>query len=117
MAANRGAVDHVLPVVSQSQIDQRLQQCIPDALLGPAPEPNIDRVPLAIAFMHVPPRAAYPQNMQHAVEKEAIVTGWSCPSAALGRQKSADHRPLFIRQIAPKHRCFRKAALNQNQPN
>ena len=96
MAANRGAVDHVLPVVSQSQIDQRLQQCIPDALLGPAPEPNIDRVPLAIALMHVPPRASYPQNMQHTVEKEAIVTGWSCPSAPLGRQKSADHRPLFI---------------------
>lgn len=26
MAANRGAVDHVLPVVGQAQIDQRLQQ-------------------------------------------------------------------------------------------
>jgi len=29
MAANRGAVDYVLPIVGQSQIDQRLQQGIP----------------------------------------------------------------------------------------
>ena len=39
--------------------------------------------------MHVPPRAAYPQNMQHAVEKEAIVTRWPCPPAAFGRRHLA----------------------------
>jgi hypothetical protein len=37
MAANRGAIDHVLPVIGKSQIDQRLQQGIPIALLRPAP--------------------------------------------------------------------------------
>jgi len=42
MAANRGAIDHVLPVIGKSQVDQRLQQGIPDALFGPAPEPDID---------------------------------------------------------------------------
>lgn len=42
MAANRGAINHVLPVIGKSQIDQRLEQGIPDALLCPAPEPDID---------------------------------------------------------------------------
>ena len=42
MAANRGVVDHVLPVVGQAQIGQRFQKGIPDAVLGPAPEPGLD---------------------------------------------------------------------------
>ncbi|MDK2761179.1 MAG: hypothetical protein KYX64_07445, partial [Sphingopyxis sp.] len=41
VAANAGTVDHVLPVVGQTQIDQRLQQGIPNALFGPAPEADI----------------------------------------------------------------------------
>ena len=53
MAPNRGAVDHVLPVVGQAEIDERLQQGIPDALLGSASKPHIDGVPLAVALMHV----------------------------------------------------------------
>ena len=60
MAPNRGAVDHVLPVVGQAEIDERLQQGIPDALLGSASKPHIDGVPLAVALMHVPPGATLP---------------------------------------------------------
>jgi hypothetical protein len=55
VTANAGTVDHVLPVVGKTKINQRLQQRIPDALFGPAPEPDIDRVPLAVALMHVAP--------------------------------------------------------------
>ncbi len=49
MAANGGTVDHVLPVVGEPEIDELLQQGIPHALFGPAPEPDIDRVPLGVA--------------------------------------------------------------------
>ena len=63
MAADRGAVDHVLPVIGQADIDQRLQQGIPDALLVPASEPHIDRVPLAVGRMHVDPRATNPHQV------------------------------------------------------
>jgi hypothetical protein len=72
MAADRGAVDHVLPVVGEAQFDQRLQQRIPDTLFGPASEPDIDRVPLAVALMHVPPWATDPQHMQHTIEKRRL---------------------------------------------
>lgn len=56
-------------VVGQTDIDQRLQKGIPDALLGPATKPDINRVPLTVAFVHIPPRTARPQGMEHAVEK------------------------------------------------
>lgn len=54
------AVDHVLPVVGEPQLDQRLQQTIPNPLFGPAPEPDTDRVPFALALVHVAPWAADP---------------------------------------------------------
>ena len=50
MAANRGAINYVLPVNGKSQIDQHLQQRIPDALYSAAPEPGINRVSLAINY-------------------------------------------------------------------
>ena len=58
VAANAGAVDHVLPVVGEPQIDQSLQEGIPDALFCPAPEPDVDRVPLAESLMYVAPGVA-----------------------------------------------------------
>jgi len=73
VAPDDGAIDHVLPVIGQAQIDQRLQQRIPYALFGPTAEADIDRVPFAVALMHVPPRAADPKDMQHAVEEEPVI--------------------------------------------
>ncbi|MFT8895346.1 MAG: hypothetical protein ABF968_00105 [Acetobacter sp.] len=94
------AVEHMLPVISQAQIYQRLQQGIPYALFSPTPEPDIDRFPLAVAFMHVPSGATRSQNMQHTSEKLAIVFRWTCPASTLRRQKRTNHRPFLIRQIA-----------------
>ena len=111
MAANRGAIDHVLPVVGQAQIDQRLQQRIPNALPGPASEPDIDRVPLAIALVHVAPGAAHPQNMQHAIEKTTVVARWPRPATTLRRQQRSDQFPFRIRQITTAHDCSPKSSL------
>ena len=69
MASNRGAVDHVLPVVGEPEFDQGFEQGIPHALLGPAPKADIDRDPFAVALVHVPPRAADAQHMKHAVQE------------------------------------------------
>lgn len=43
----------VLPVVGEPKLEQGLKQGVPDALLGQAAEPDIDRVSLAVALMHV----------------------------------------------------------------
>jgi len=85
VAANAGVVDHVLPV-GEPQTDQRLQQAIPHTLLGPAPEPDIDRVPLPIAFVHVALRTADPQNMKYPVQETPIIARWTRPAHPLGRQ-------------------------------
>lgn len=73
MASNTEAVDHVLPVVGQARIGQCLKSRVPYAQFGPAPEPDIDRVPLPIALMHVAPWAADLRHAGHAVEKTSIV--------------------------------------------
>jgi hypothetical protein len=44
------------PVAGEPELDQRIEHAIPDALLRPAPETNIDRVPLAVSLVHLPPR-------------------------------------------------------------
>jgi hypothetical protein len=44
-----------------------LQQVMPDALFGPALEVGIDRIPLAVALVHVPKRSADPQHVKHPV--------------------------------------------------
>lgn len=93
MAPERGAVDHVLPVVGQAEFDKCLQKCVPHALFRPSPEADIDRVPLAISFMHVALRATDPQHIQHAV----------------GRQKLIDDGPLFVRRVASCHECLLKS--------
>ena len=63
VAANCGAVDHVLPVIGQPQLDQRFKQSIPHPLFRPAAEAHIDGISLSVALMHVAPGAADPQNM------------------------------------------------------
>ena len=111
MAANAGAVDHVLPVIGEAQIDQRLQQGIPHALLGPSSEADIDRVPPAISLMHIAPGAADPQHVEHAVEKATIIAGRPSPATTLRRQQWTDQLPLRIRQIPTTHVCSPKSSL------
>jgi hypothetical protein len=64
--------------------------------------------------MHVSPRATEAQDMEHPVQKPAVIMGWSRFAATLGRQQPANHRPLLVRQIAPRQAALQKTALNQN---
>ena len=73
VAANAGAIDHMLPVVGQIQINQRLQESVPDTLLGQSLEPDIDRLPLTLSLVHVAPRAANPQHVEHTIEESPII--------------------------------------------
>lgn len=86
MAANRGAVDHVLPVIRQPQFDEGLKEGVPNALFGPTAKAHIDRIPLSVAFMHVAPRATDPKNMQHAVQIPPIIVRGPGLSPPLGGQ-------------------------------
>ena len=100
MAANRGAVDHVLPVIRQPEFDQGLKESVPNALFGPTAKTYINGIPLAVALMHVAPGAADPENMQHAVQiLPIIVRGPRLPPTFAG-QKPLDDPPFHIRQVA-----------------
>ena len=94
MAANRAAVNHVLPIVGQAQIDQRLQQGIPDALLRLAPEQDVDRIPFAVTFVHVAPGASDPRHVHHSIEKSPVVPGRPSPAASLRWQQRSDRFPF-----------------------
>lgn len=38
----------------------------------PARKPHIDGIPVTVAFVHAPPRAANPKHMKHVVEKKQL---------------------------------------------
>ena len=115
MAANAGAVDHVLPVVGQTQIDQCLQQGIPDTLFGPATEAHIDGVPLVVSLVHVAPGTADPQHVKHSIEEEPAIARGSRPTTALRRQQRPDQAPLRIRQIPATHDGSSKSSIESEQ--
>lgn len=100
MPSGNGAIDHVLPIGGQAEIDQGVQQRIPHALFGPATEPDVDGVPFAVAFMHVVPWTTHPQRVEHAVEKTPIVVGRAASATALGGQQRSNDLPLLVSQIA-----------------
>lgn len=70
-------VDHVLPVIRQTEFDQSLKESIPNALLSPTAEAHIDGIPLSIALMHVAPGTANAQDVKHPVQKAAVVMRWA----------------------------------------
>ncbi|RFP03133.1 hypothetical protein BGC31_02430 [Komagataeibacter xylinus] len=90
----------MLPVVGQAQVYEGLQQAIPHALFSPTVKPDIDGVPLAVALMHVPPRATDAQDIKHSVEKQTIISCWPGPAATFRRQQIANNRPFSVRQVA-----------------
>lgn len=114
MAANSGAVDHVLPVICKPQFDEGLKQSIPNALLGPTAKAHIHRIPLAIALMHVPPRASDPKDMQHTVQILPIIVRRPGLPAALGGQQPLDDPPFHICQVAASQNCLLKGSLESH---
>ena len=111
MAPNRGTVDHMLPVIGQSEFDKCFQQCFPNALFCPAPEADIDGVPFAISLMHVTPRTTDPQNVQYPIQKTAVVLGWTGLSPAFSRQKRVNDPPLRIGYISTSQSYLLKGSL------
>jgi hypothetical protein len=72
MAPDGGAIDHVLSIIGQPEFNKRFQHGVPNALFGPSVEPYVNRVPRAVSFMQVAPRATDPRHMQHIVEKSPM---------------------------------------------
>lgn len=67
-AANRGDVDHVLPVIGQSQLDKRFKQCVPNACCAQRQIRTF-----AVTLLHVALGATHPKDMQHAIHITPIV--------------------------------------------
>ena len=111
MAADRGAVDHVLPVIRQPQFNEGLKQIVPNAPFGSTAEAHIDGVPLPVALMQVAPWAADPENMQHAVQILPIIVRGSGLPTAFGGQQPLNDPPFHIRQVAARQDCLLKGSL------
>lgn len=111
VAANRGAVDHVLPVIRQPQFDEGLKEGVPHALFGPTAKAHIDRISLSVALMHVAPRASDPQNMQHPVQILPIIVRRPRLPATFAGQKPLDDPPFHIRQVAASQNRLLKGSL------
>jgi hypothetical protein len=111
MAWNAGAVDLVLPVVWQIQVDMRLRKVIPDALFSPAPEPDIVRVPLPVSLVHVSQGAAHSQYLEHAIEEAPVIASWPRPAISLTWQKLPGQLPFRVRQIPATHDYSSKKLL------
>jgi len=108
VSSDNGAVDHMLPVVGQTEIDQRFQQGIPNALFCPTAEPNIDRIPLAVTLVHITPRTADSQHIKHAIDEAPVVMGWATTPPPLGRKQRSDDLPFLLSQIATHATGLRK---------
>jgi len=54
--------------IGQPQLHRDLQHGVPNTLCSPMPEPDIDRVPVAIALMHISPRGTFSREM-HQLSK------------------------------------------------
>jgi len=95
MAANDGTVDHVLPVISQSDIDQRLEERISHTLRGSVAEPHINRAPLVLALMHVSPWTSGPWFVEYTIEKTLIFNNNS-PTSCAQQARSARRQAFWV---------------------
>ncbi len=111
VAANRGAIDHVLPVIRQPQFNEGLKQSVPNALFGPTAEAHIDGIPLSVALMHVAPGASDPKNMKHAVQVSSIIVRGPGLPATFAGQQPLDDLPFHIRQVAASQNRLPKGSL------
>ncbi|KXV44416.1 hypothetical protein AD943_03915 [Gluconobacter roseus] len=39
-------------------------------------------------------------DMQHAIKKQAVISGWAGPTSTFRRKKQTNYRPFLIHQIA-----------------
>jgi hypothetical protein len=110
MAANTGAIDHALPVVCQPEINQRLQEGIPDALFSPTPEPDIDRVPFAISLVLAAPGSTGPWHVEHTIQVAPVIARRPHTATPLRRQQRSDKLPFRVRQTPTTHDCSSKSS-------
>ncbi len=114
MAANCCTVQHVLPIVCKAEFDKRFQERIPYPLLGPAPKPDINGIPLSVSLTHITPRAANPKHVPHAVYELAVIMGRARLTPALCRKKRFHDLPFRVSKITSCHNCLLKGSLESD---
>ncbi|ANG98956.1 hypothetical protein A8A54_20485 [Brucella pseudogrignonensis] len=103
------AIFNRLPVVCQTEFHAGFKDAVPLARLGPATKAHVNRIPLAIALIHVAPATARSEHMEHSIEIASIVIGRARTSAAFGGKQSLDDLPFPIQQIATDQNCLLNA--------
>lgn len=101
MRANDGRIDHLQRRIACAAVGERLQDHVPDAAVGPAPELPEDRIPVAEFFRQIEPRRTGSHDPEHRVEHAAVIA-WR-PTAAT-YQERLEIRPLFVRHQPANHR-------------
>jgi hypothetical protein len=114
MGANRGAIDAVVPTVCHD-LGQRNGHRLPDPSFTPAPEPPVDRVPVAILGRHIAPRCAAAQPQEYPIDVGSVLLrqATAAPVHCFNRKQALQNMPFCLGEIAPAQACLQKAALNQ----
>ena len=114
VSADGGTIDAVVAGV-RHHLGQGDRHDLSSASLTPAPEPPIDRVPLAVLLKHVAPRRPAAQPPENTVQNCPVLG--RTPSATTHRwfdwQQILQDPPLRLAQIAPAQSRLQKEALNQ----
>jgi hypothetical protein len=114
MGANRGAIDAVVPTVCHD-LGQRNRHRLPDPSFTPAPEPPVDRVPVAILGRHIAPRRAAAQPPEYPIDDGSVLLrqATAAPVHCFNRKQALQNMPFCLGEIAPAQAWLQKAALNQ----
>jgi len=101
--SDHGAVDdHPLQV----GVAKRLEDPLPDPLLGPAVEPLPNRAPFAKAFREVTPGGAGLGDPEHSVDEQAVVFGRHAGIVGLAGEQVFDAFPVLILDLVSAHREY-----------
>src|SRR6266852_1886424 len=82
-------------------LDQRVENALPHALLGPSAKALEHAVPVAELSWQVAPRCAGTSQPEHGIDEQAVVLARSPFVAFFTRNKPLDAPPLRVRKFSP----------------
>jgi hypothetical protein len=108
MCTDDGRIDHLQRGVGNAASNERFQDHVPQAAVGPAPKLAKDRVPVAEFLRQVAPWCAGSHQPKHRVEHAAMVQRWATTTMDQERFEIPHSSSVINPRI--------KAALRKEQP-
>lgn len=94
---------------------QRFEKTLPNAGNRPAPEPGMDRAPIAKLGRQIPPRRSAPRQPQDRIQEQPVVGAGPATIPFLARNQRFNDRPLPVCQSSPAQDRLPFLILNQTE--